>query len=82
MSSKAGTSTTGTSTLGTVRKVDLEGGFFGIVTDGGQDLYPVNLAEEFRRDGTRIRFSHQAAPVFTLHQWGSPVTLSDVQSVQ
>lgn len=70
------------STTGTVRKVDLEGGFFGIVTDQGQDLYPVNLGEEFRSDGTRLRFTHQAAAVFTIHQWGSPVTLSDVQLVQ
>lgn len=70
------------SSTGTVRKVNLEGGFYGIVTDEGRDLYPVNLADEFRRDGARIRFSHEAAAVFTMHQWGSPVTLSDVESIQ
>ncbi|MFT4606290.1 MAG: hypothetical protein ACI9W4_003040 [Rhodothermales bacterium] len=69
------------STTGTVRKVDLEGGFFGIVTDAGLDLFPLNLAVDHRKDGTRLRFSHEAAAVFTLHQWGSPVTLSDVQPV-
>jgi hypothetical protein len=69
------------STTGTVQRVDLEGGFFGIVTDEGQDLYPLNLADEFRRDGARIRFSFEAAAVFTMHQWGSPVTLSDVALV-
>ncbi len=69
-------------TSATVRRVDLEGGFFGLVTDDGQHLYPINLPDEFRADGTRVRFSHEPAAVFTIHQWGSPVTLSDVRAVQ
>jgi hypothetical protein len=69
-------------TTGTVRRVDLESGFFGIVTDKGQDLYPINLADEFRQEGMRLQFSHEAAAVFTTHQWGLPVTLSDVTQVQ
>lgn len=65
-------------TTGTVTHVDLEGGFYGILTDDGAQLFPLNLAEEFRQDGLRIRFQTEDAAVFTLAQWGRPVRLADV----
>jgi hypothetical protein len=41
---------------GTVRRFDLEGGFFAIAGDDGVTYDPTNLAEEFQRDGLRVRF--------------------------
>ena len=40
---------------GTVRHVDIEGGFWGIITDGESKYFPVNLGEAYRRDGLRVR---------------------------
>lgn len=40
---------------GVVRHFDLEGGFFAIRGDDGVTYDPSNLAEEFRRDGLRVR---------------------------
>jgi len=41
---------------GTVRWFSFEGGFFAIQGDDGVTYDPVDLAEEFRRDGLRVRY--------------------------
>jgi len=61
---------------GTVRHIDLEGGFYGIVTDEGAKLDPVNLPEEYRKDGVRIeaRVVEIRGRVST-HMWGKLVRI-------
>jgi len=61
---------------GTVRHIDLEGGFYGIVTDDGANLDPVNLPEEFRKDGVRLQA--RVVPLrdrVSIHAWGTPVRI-------
>ena len=61
---------------GTVRHIDLEGGFYGIVTDDGTNLDPVNLPEEFRKDGVRLQA--RVVPLrdrVSIHMWGTPVRI-------
>jgi len=59
---------------GTVAFVDLEGGFYGIVTDGGEHYLPIGLDERYRVDGMRITFVGEVArEIVTLQQWGTPV---------
>ena len=73
--SKTATASTQTVT-GTVRYIDVEGGFYGIVTDDGQKLDPVNLPREFRKDGLRIQA--QVEPVqqqVSIRMWGTPVRI-------
>lgn len=67
---------------GTVKRFDLEGGFFGILAEDGAQLYPTNLPTEFQRDGLRIRFDFEKAAVFTIHQWGTPVSVTNVEKAQ
>ena len=42
---------------GTVKYFNLEGGFFGIVTDKGQKFLPQGLSREMLTDGAEIEFS-------------------------
>lgn len=67
---------------GTVTYIDLEGGFYGIITDEGTQLRPTSLPAEFRVDGQRVRFTAQTvgeqAGIF---MWGRPVKLIDIQPV-
>ena len=63
---------------GRVIKVELEGGFYGIAADDGRELLPVNLPDEFREDGLRIRFETEQANVFTTAMWGTPVLVHKV----
>ena len=68
--------------MGTVTYIDLEGGFYGIITDEGAQLRPTSLPAEFRVDGQRVRFTAQTvgeqAGIF---MWGRPVKLIDIQPV-
>ncbi len=61
---------------GTVRYIELEGGFYGIVTDDGRKLDPVNLPAEFQKDG--LRLEARVAPLrdrVSIHMWGTPVRI-------
>jgi hypothetical protein len=42
--------------LGTVRYVEMEGGFYGIVADDSTRYLPQDLGTDYREDGLRVRF--------------------------
>lgn len=42
--------------IGTVRYLDFEGGFYGLVADDGEKYDPVNLPKEYKKDGLRVKF--------------------------
>jgi hypothetical protein len=60
---------------GIVHYVDLEGGFYGIITDSGERYHPVNLGNSFRNDGQRVNFSAYPASVSSIAMWGTPVRI-------
>ena len=64
---------------GTVRYLNLEGGFWGIVADNGQKILPKNLPQEYRKDGIRLSFTAQEITgMMTIQQWGKLSNLSDI----
>lgn len=76
----APTPTPGDSTLltktGTVRWLDLEGGFWGIVGDDSTHYDPGTLDERFQHDGMRVRFDARVnESQMSTRQWGRLVTL-------
>jgi hypothetical protein len=61
---------------GTVRWLDLEGGFWGIVADDSSRYDPGVLDERFRKDGLRVRFdARKAENQMSIRQWGTLVTI-------
>jgi hypothetical protein len=67
---------------GTVRIIPLEGGFFGIVSDDGHDYYPINLADEYKVHGQRVRFvAKLRGDVITIHQWGTPIEIVEIEAI-
>jgi|GEM_PF-1397272 len=59
---------------GTLRHFDLEGGFWGIVSDAGERLRVVGPAGATWRDGTRVVARvRRLPPGPSLQQWGEPV---------
>jgi hypothetical protein len=61
---------------GTVAFIDLEGGFYGIVTDDGARYLPLNLPEEYAEDGLAITAEVMVKEdVATIQQWGTPVEI-------
>ena len=64
---------------GTVRYIDLEGGFYGIVADDGTHYLPLNLPDEYAQDGARIAFTAQPEDVATTAMWGIPITILSIE---
>jgi hypothetical protein len=69
--------------LGTVRYVELEGGFYGIVADDSTRYQPQNLGSDYREDGMRVRFRAVAQDsAATMQMWGQPVEILDILRVE
>ena len=67
---------------GTVTRIDLEGGFYGIVGDDGKKYDPLDLDEKYRRDGLRVAFeAEEATGMATTHMWGTPVNLTFIEEI-
>ncbi len=67
----------------TVKYLEFEGGFYGLVTQDGKKLLPMNLAPEYRKAGTVIKVSgKQLTDVMTIQQWGTPYQISEVELVK
>lgn len=70
-------------TFGTVKYIELEGGFFGIETDGGEKFNPVNLEEKYRRDGLNIVFKYQEAEEqMSIQMWGKLIEITEIKLVE
>lgn len=66
--------------VGTIRFIELEGGFYGLVTDDGEQLNPLNLEGRFKEDGLRVRFEGDLADdVMTIQMWGKPVRIRSIE---
>lgn len=68
--------------MGTVTYISLEGGFYGIVDDGGIEYLPLNLEEKFQKDGLKVDFQALIKnDVDTIQQWGIPVEITSIQAL-
>jgi hypothetical protein len=64
---------------GTITYIDLEGGFYGIITDDGAKYLPLNLPDGYESDGTEVEFTAVIAQDYaTIAMWGVPVNLLSI----
>jgi len=64
---------------GTIAYVELEGGFYGIVTAQGHELLPTNLPEEYREDGLAVRVTGGFPQgVASVQMWGRPFYIVEI----
>ncbi len=67
---------------GTVKFVDLEGGFYGIITRDGQKLLPLNLPGDMKSDGTQVWFEAEVEEgTASTMMWGVPVKLRRIEKM-
>jgi len=64
---------------GTIRFLDVEGGFYGILGDSGERYLPLTMPDEFQKDGLRVRFTVKPrSDVATVFQWGTVVEIVEI----
>ncbi|MCL5033526.1 MAG: hypothetical protein M1395_00290 [Bacteroidetes bacterium] len=61
------------------KKINRIGAFFGIKTESGDRLCPVNLPIEFQQDGIRIRVTYRFMDRPTTQDWGTPIQIIDIR---
>lgn len=64
---------------GRVERVELEGGFWGIVTDDGRKLDPGKLPDAVQVHGLRVQGRAKLLnDVMTVRMWGTPVAVLEI----
>ena len=68
---------------GTVKFLNFEGGFYGIVTQKGQKLLPTNLPKEYQQAGAMVEISGvYLKDTLTIQQWGSPFRIDKIKLIK
>jgi hypothetical protein len=66
--------------VGTITRVEHDGGFWGIVTADGERFRPTNLPVEFEREGMEVEFEGYVLDEERADdEWGIPVRLTEVE---
>ena len=68
-------------TLGTVRLIDIEGGFWGVIGDDKESYYIVNLPNEFKKEGLRVMFSGKPNKNPSTRMWGTTIVLRSIEVI-
>ena len=64
---------------GTVYYIELEGGFYGIVTHDNRNFDPHNLPMEFRVDSLDVSFLYKASEEqVDFHMWGTVIEIVEI----
>ena len=63
-----------------VVRVDLEGGFWGLVSEDGGKYQPLDLPETYQVDGLRIVARLESVTAFTTAQWGKTVRVTSIRA--
>lgn len=67
---------------GVVVYEDIEGGFYGVISDEGRRFRPQGIPDELKVNGTKIAFSFRPDPeTLSVFMWGEPVVIAFIQAV-
>ncbi len=67
---------------GTVKQVDLGPGFYGVVTDAGEEIRPINFPNQLKYEGKKVKLLIEPAnEEFSMFMWGTAVTVRGFNTV-
>ncbi len=68
--------------IGTIRYIDLEGGFYGIIGEKQEHYDPLNLLEEYQQDNLRVEFKARLTPnQNSIHMWGKIIYILEIEQL-
>ena len=59
---------------------NLEGGFWGIEGDNGQQYRPVNMPEQLKTIGKKVKLTATEVDEMSIFMWGIPVKIKSIES--
>jgi len=65
-----------------VTRVDLEGGFWGLVTEDGTRYDPTGLPRRFHLEGMRVHVIAKPLRGATTRMWGQPIRLVTIRAAE
>lgn len=67
---------------GSIKYVNLSGGFWGIEGDNGQKYTPVGkLPSSLQKEGTRVKATLQPVSSFGIFMWGQDVEVKSISEI-
>ena len=67
----------------TVKYLDFEGGFYGLVSQCGDRLLPMGLPKEYKIEGTTLRVKgHLLTDMMTTQQWGEAFKVVEFELIK
>lgn len=67
----------------TIKYFNLEGGFYGLITQSGTKYLPMNLEKAFQQDGAKVKFiGKEVKGMITIQQWGKPFKINEMQLIK
>ncbi len=67
----------------TVKYLDFEGGFYGLVSENGVKLLPMDLPEKYKVAGTILRVKGIfIADMMTIQQWGKAFKIAEIELIK
>ena len=67
--------------LGFIKYVELEGGFFGIVTEEGAKYFPEYLEQDYKVDGLSVRVvAKPQEQILGIQMWGTPIEIVKIEA--
>lgn len=65
---------------GVVNYIGIEGGFYGITTDQDKKYRPVNLTQEFKQDGLKVKFKAKSVKgMASTIMWGEMIEIIEIE---
>jgi len=67
---------------GTVKKIDLATGFYGVITESGEEIRPVNFPNQLKHEGKKVSLLIEPAnEEFSMFMWGTAVKVRGFKTV-
>lgn len=67
----------------TVKYLDFEGGFYGLVSEKGAKLLPISLPAKYKIEGTILRVKgHILTDMMTIQQWGEAFKIVEIKLIK
>jgi len=63
--------------------LSFEGGFYGLVTENGTKLLPMNLSKQYKVAGTVLNVTgHEIKDLMSSRQWGTAYKIEDIKLIK